>query len=50
VDLDLHSQSSEYVSGNEEQGSGVLALEEGYKPSFMKLTMNETGNLAERDG
>ena len=56
VDLDLHSKTSDYVSGNEEGGNGVLALEEspgkapGYKPYFMKLTMNEADNLIDRAG
>jgi hypothetical protein len=55
VDLDLNSQTSEHVSDNEE-GSGVLAFEEGhekapgYKPTFMKLTMNEAGSFAKGDG
>jgi hypothetical protein len=56
VNLDLHSQTSEHVSSNEEEGSRVPGLEEasgkafGYKPSFMKLTMNEADNLNEREG
>jgi hypothetical protein len=56
VDLDLNSQTRESVRGNEEEGSGVLALGKdperafGYKPSFMKLTMNETGDFTKGDG
>jgi hypothetical protein len=56
VELDLHSETSEQVSGSEKGESGVLALEEGndkvfgYKPAFMKLTMNEAGKFAQGDG